>query len=108
MSDLRHPRIEDVRLTDVFKALSDPIRLEIVRVAAQRDQQPCNVFATWVPKSSATHHWRVLRDAGIIRSTKVGTQRLNSLRRQELETAFPGLLDAVLTSIDTERSRGDD
>ena len=106
MNELRHPRIEDVRLIDIFKALSDPYRLDIVRVAALGDDQPCNAFATDLPKSSATHHWRVLREAGLIRSTKVGTQRLNSLRREELETVFPGLLSVVLELIDAEHARG--
>ncbi len=106
MKELRHPRIEDIRLEDIFKALSDPYRLDIVRTAARGKDQPCNAFATSLPKSSATHHWRVLREAGLIRSTKMGTQRLNSLRREELETVFPGLLDAILASIELELSRG--
>ena len=103
MKELRHPRIEDVRLEDIFKALSDPYRLDIVRTAALGDDQPCNAFATDLPKSSATHHWRVLREAGLIRSVKAGTQRLNSLRREELDSRFPGLLDAVLVSIQRQR-----
>ena len=106
MKELRHPRIEDVRLEDIFKALSDRYRLDIVRTAARGEDQPCNAFATNIPKSSATHHWRVLREAGLIRSTKAGTQRLNSLRREELESVFPGLLDTVLAAIDLEDSRG--
>ena len=49
-----------------------------------------------ITKSTATHHFRVLRDAGVIHQVEDGTARLNSLRREDLDARFPGLLDAVL------------
>lgn len=91
-----HPDIGDVELTEVLRALSDPIRLEIVRLAAKHPELPCNQFYEAVPKSTLSHHWRVLREAGLIRQVGQGTARLNSLRRDEIENRFPGLLEAIL------------
>jgi len=95
---LRHPELQQVTLSQALSALSDPVRLEIVRMAAEQKGQPCNAFTTAIPKSTASHHWRVLREAGLIYQEAVGTQRLNHLRRDEFDRRFPGLLDAVLLS----------
>ncbi len=95
---LKHPELRSVSLRQALTALSDPVRLEIVRMAAKREGQPCNQFLKAIPKSTASHHWRVLREAGLIRQEAAGTQRLNHLRREEFEKRFPGLLDAVLQS----------
>ncbi len=59
----------------------------------------CGSFGLSVTKSTATHHFRVLRDAGVIEQREEGTARLNSLRRQDLDERFPGLLDAILESV---------
>jgi DNA-binding transcriptional ArsR family regulator len=93
---LDHPDLKDVSLEDVMRALSDPVRLSIVRLAAQSPALPCNRFFEEIPKSTMSHHWRVLREAGIIRQEGNGTSRLNSLRRKELQERFPGLLKLVL------------
>lgn len=93
---MNHPDIKDVQVHQVLHALSDPVRLEIVRLAARHPQLPCNRFLTEIPKSSLSHHWRVLRESGVIRQEGHGTSRLNSLRSKELEARFPGLLQAVL------------
>lgn len=87
-----------MQLHQVLYALSDPVRLEIVRLAAKHPQLPCNRFLTEIPKSSLSHHWRVLREAGVIRQEGQGTSKLNSLRSSELESRFPGLLTAVLSA----------
>jgi len=70
--------------------------LEIVRLAARHPQLPCNRFIEEISKSTMSHHWRVLREAGLIRQVGEGTSRLNSLRREELDKRFPGMLDFVL------------
>ncbi|MEM8782342.1 MAG: helix-turn-helix domain-containing protein [Planctomycetota bacterium] len=98
MRSLKHPRAEDLILSDVLRALGDPVRLEIVRMAEGCDGLPCNAFLEAIPKSTASHHWRVLREAGVIRQVPEGTSRRNFLRREDLEARFPGLLDAVLGS----------
>jgi DNA-binding transcriptional ArsR family regulator len=97
---LHHPATEDLELASVLHALSDPHRLQIVRSLAD-DPEPraCGGFGLEVSKSTCTHHFRVLREAGVIRQRELGTARLNSLRREDLDGRFPGLLDAVLGSV---------
>ena len=91
-----HPRLDDVSLASVLHALSDPVRLAIVRMAAEEDGLPCRAFERTIPKSTMSGHWRVLRGAGLIRQEGRGTARINSLRRAEVEARFPGLLETVL------------
>jgi DNA-binding transcriptional ArsR family regulator len=96
---LYHPPSEDLELGAVLHALSDPQRLSIVRTLAE-DPEPrrCGTFGLEISKSTLTHHFRVLREAGIIEQRSDGTAKFNSLRREDLEQRFPGLLDAVLSS----------
>ncbi len=93
---LRHPSREEMELATVLHALSDPIRLRIVVGLAVQDDRTCKSFDLPVTKSTCTHHFRVLREAGVIRQRLEGTTKLNSLRREDLEMRFPGLLDSVL------------
>lgn len=96
---LYHPDAEDLELPTVLHALSDPQRLRIVRkLSVDPDPRPCGAFDVNVSKSTCTHHFRVLREAGVIQQRQLGTARLNSLRRDDLDRRFPGLLDAVLGS----------
>lgn len=83
-------------LTDVLYALSDPVRLRIVRHLARKGETDCGAFGIRMPKSSLSHHFKVLRESGVIATHGEGVRRINRLRREELEKAFPGLLDAVL------------
>jgi DNA-binding transcriptional ArsR family regulator len=92
------PQPERLDLFAVLNCLADPIRLSIVAQLAVTDDLECGTFEVPVTKSTLTHHFRVLREAGVIATTKRGTRSLNRLRRAELEEAFPGLLPAVLTS----------
>jgi DNA-binding transcriptional ArsR family regulator len=93
---LSHPAKSQMELAAVLHALSDPMRLRIVVGLAREDDRSCKSFQLPVTKSTCTHHFRVLREAGVIRQKLEGTTRLNSLRRQELDERFPGLLDSVL------------
>jgi DNA-binding transcriptional ArsR family regulator len=93
---LAHPEQGQLELVAVLQALSDPIRLRIVAGLAAGEERTCRSFELPVVKSTCTHHFRVLREAGVIRVRQDGTSRLNSLRRDDLEGRFPGLLDAVL------------
>jgi DNA-binding transcriptional ArsR family regulator len=98
--DLHHPATEELELPAVLHALSDPHRLEIVRMlATDPEPRPCGTFGLKVTKSTLTHHFRVLREAGVVEQRREGTTRLTSLRREDLESRFPGLLDAVLESV---------
>jgi len=93
---LAHPALEEIELAAVLHALSDPMRLQIVAALAAGDERTCKSFELPVVKSTCTHHFRVLREAGVIRQRSRGTKRLNSLRREDLDERFPGLLDSVL------------
>jgi DNA-binding transcriptional ArsR family regulator len=95
---LCHPEQPEIELAAVLHALSDPVRLRIVAGLAAEDKRTCGSFDLPVTKSTCTHHFRVLREAGVIRQQLEGTTRLNSLRREDLDTRFPGLLDSVLAA----------
>ena len=96
MKLLYHPETAQISLAGVLYALGDPVRLQIVRQLGEAGALTCNAFDCEVAKSTLSHHFKVLRESGVIRSRKEGTQHVNSLRRQELDTLFPGLLEAVL------------
>jgi DNA-binding transcriptional ArsR family regulator len=95
---LVHPDSDELELAAVLHALSDPVRLRIVTGLADGQERTCKSFDLPVVKSTCTHHFRVLREAGVIRQRLDGTTKLNSLRRVDLDESFPGLLAAVLGS----------
>jgi DNA-binding transcriptional ArsR family regulator len=91
------PERDALLLPDVLYALSDPTRLRIVVALADGDERPCGAGApASVPKSTLAHHFKVLRETGVLATRAEGTQSFNSLRRADLDARFPGLLDAVL------------
>src|SRR5918998_1473986 len=98
--ELPHPSTSDLDLTNVLHALSDPVRLEIVKTLSADGGTPCHCGDIDIPvtKSTGTHHFRVLRESGVIEQTRDGTARVNKLRREDLDARFPGLLDSVLGS----------
>lgn len=97
--EIQHPHIDDIALASVFDALRDPVRLSIVQLADAEPGLPCGAFEERIPKSTMSHHWRILRQSGLIRQEPDGTTRRNYLRREEIDGRFPGLLDAV-TGVD--------
>lgn len=99
MRILDHPDAADIRLEPVLHALADPMRLEVVCFLARSDVEvPCSEIDLAVSKSTGTHHYRVLREAGVIRQIYRGTAKWNSLRRADLDALFPGLLDSVVAA----------
>ena len=98
MRELHHPPRECLQLTQVLHALSDPIRLCIVRQLADNGALPCGTFCESAAKSTMSHHFKVLRLAGLIRQRNEGTSCFNTLRQTDLDARFPGLLDAVLNA----------
>lgn len=93
-----HPAVSQFDLQQVLEALVDPVRRSIVtQLAVAGEDRKCGGFDLPVSKSTATHHFKVLREAGLIRQYYVGTSRMNALRRAEVDEAFPGLLDALTT-----------
>ena len=83
-------------LEQVLAALSDPIRMQIVRTLLDEEEgRACGTFGLPVSKSTASHHFKVLREAGLIDQEMVGRTRLTRLRRDEIEKSYPGLLDLI-------------
>lgn len=106
--DLPHPTRDEIRLENVLHALSDPMRLQVVRYLAglpEGAEAPCSAIELAVSKSTSTHHFRVLREAGVISQVYRGTAKMNALRRRDLDELFPGLLDSVLRADAAQRRR---
>jgi DNA-binding transcriptional ArsR family regulator len=92
-----HPSRDEIALAAVLHALSDPVRLMMVRgLAAAVEGRSCGSFDVPVTKSTCTHHFKVLREAGVIQQRHEGTRRVNTLREEDLEARFPGLLGTIL------------
>ena len=105
-TEIPHPSRDEIELGAVLHALSDPVRLKIVAALARGGHGPpltCGSFDVPVSKSTCTHHFRVLREAGVIRQEHEGTARVNTLRRDDLDARFPGLLETILQSVPDQR-----
>jgi DNA-binding transcriptional ArsR family regulator len=96
MRAISHPVTEQLSLPGVLHALSDPVRLAIVRELQHEAELACGELDVPVSKSTLSHHLKVLRDAGLTRTRSVGVHRFVSLRREDVEARFPGLLGCVL------------
>lgn len=92
-----HPAAESLDLATIMRTVGDPSRLEIVRLLGDGQTRICNDIAAEVglPVSTCSYHLRLLREAGVTRAKSAGTQRLISLRREDLDERFPGLLDVL-------------
>lgn len=97
-----HPEREQIRLENVLFALGNPLRLEIVKTLADGEERSCGALRQDVTKSTMTHHWRVLRDSGVIWQRPQGRENMISLRREDLDACFPGLLDMLLQVLQRE------
>ena len=96
---LVHPGRDEIELAAILHALSDPVRLLMVRgLAGAIEARSCGSFDVPVTKSTCTHHFKVLREAGVIQQRQEGTRRVNTLREEDLEARFPGLLGTILTA----------
>ena len=92
---LDQPELDAIELADVLHALSDQTRLEIVRSLDADGERQCGSFDLGLTKATRSHHFKVLREAGVTFTRLEGTARYVTLRRAELDAKFPGLLDAV-------------
>jgi DNA-binding transcriptional ArsR family regulator len=96
---LPQPSRAEIRIEAVLAALADPVRLDVVRVlSGYPDGIACGEVALTVSPSTRTHHLRILREAGVITTAAVGTRKISSLRRDDLDALFPGLLGGVLAA----------
>ena len=97
-----HPQREQIRLEHVLTALGNPLRLAVVQKLASGGEHPCGTLLQGLSKSTLTHHWRVLRDSGVIWQRPDGRANLLSLRREDLDARFPGLLDSLLHAAEND------
>lgn len=102
-----HPSRDAIRLENVFAALGNPIRLAALCMIAQGGEFSCCDILSEIPKSTMTHHWRILRDSGLVWQQRVGREYRLSLRREDLDERFPGLLEAVLQPLFSDRLTAD-
>ncbi|WP_399477838.1 ArsR/SmtB family transcription factor [Streptomyces sp. TRM68367] len=99
-----HTHPDDVPLLTVLSALADPVRIQLIRDLASHPEWAlsCSNFDVPVGRAAKSHHFSVLRDAGLVEQRDQGPKRLNRLRREEFDARFPGLLDLALRADDTE------
>ncbi|KIX78736.1 ArsR/SmtB family transcription factor [Streptomyces sp. JL4002] len=93
-----HPSVEEMSLLTVLSALSDPLRYSVVSALVREPEgtaRTCASFDLPVSKSTITHHFRILREAGLVRQVDRGNSRAATLRREDLDERFPGLLDLI-------------
>jgi DNA-binding transcriptional ArsR family regulator len=93
-----HPTRDQLRLEDVLAALGNPLRMTVLQVLANGGEYPCGAIVEGVSKSTLTHHWRVLRESGVINQRASGRELLLSLRREDLDARFPGLVTTILAA----------
>jgi DNA-binding transcriptional ArsR family regulator len=103
MRPLFHPALEDVAVEGILHALSDPVRAAIfIQIAAVGCARTCSAFnqvgERTVAKSTLSQHFKVLREAGLIRSERHGVEMRNTSRCAEIETRFPGLISAIVNA----------
>lgn len=98
MADVHHPGRDQIRLESVLAALGHPVRLQVLRVLADGREHQCGAIIKDMSKSTLTHHWRVLRESGVINQRASGRTLLLSLRREDLDARFPGLIDTILST----------
>jgi DNA-binding transcriptional ArsR family regulator len=96
---LPQPGREEIRIETVLQALGEPVRLQIVRLLAELpDGIACGEIDLPVTASTRAHHLRILREAGVLSTHTEGTKRISSLRRDDLDCLYPGLLSGVLAA----------
>ena len=103
MRPLVHPALEDITVEGVLHALSDPVRAAIFRqIAADGCAPSCAAFTQvgdkTLAKSTLSQHFKVLREAGLIRSERKGVEMQNTSRCEEIERRFPGLIPAIVNA----------
>lgn len=104
MKPLVHPAVEDITVEGILHALSDPTRVEIFsKIADSNCSANCAAFLSVggkaVPKSTLSQHFKVLREAGLVRSERIGVEMQNVSRCSEIEARFPGLLPSIVAAL---------
>ena len=96
--EIRHPATSELELAHVLRTVGDPVRLAIVRLLSDDRERRCTEVGdvVGIPASTLSYHLRLLREAGVTRTRAEGTERHVSLRRDDLEETFPGLLEVLV------------
>jgi DNA-binding transcriptional ArsR family regulator len=107
MRPLQHPPLEDISVEGILYALADPVRAHIyATIAAASHPQTCSAFleidSRSLPKSTLSQHFKVLREAGLIRSERHGVELRNTTRCDEINQRFPGLMPAITAAYRTQ------
>ena len=97
-NEVFEPELANVTLETAMQALADQTRIEIIRVLASEGERVCGTLDLGLSKATRSHHFKILREAGITHTRTEGTTRNVSLRRDEFEARFPGLLEAVIAA----------
>lgn len=102
MRPLIHPAIEEIPVEAILHALSDPVRVAIYADIVKGCKENCSTFLTLgdreIPKSTLSQHFKILREAGLIRSERKGVEMFNTSRCEEVESHYPGLIRAIVTA----------
>ena len=98
LTALEHPPVDALDLATIMGALADEHRLAIVRTLAADGERVCGTFDLGISKATRSHHLKILRESGVTQTRVEGTRRIVSLRREDLDARFPGLLDALLAA----------
>jgi DNA-binding transcriptional ArsR family regulator len=98
LRDIRHPAAAELDLATILRTVGDPLRLAIVRTLADDREHTCGELQTalGLPASTCSYHLRLLREAGVTRARPHGTERLITLRRDDLDARYPGLLGVLV------------
>jgi DNA-binding transcriptional ArsR family regulator len=96
MKTYNHPAVSEVPLTEVMQALSDQCRIDILRALTDAGELSCCEVPLKISKATRSHHFDVLRSAGLILTRGEGTRCMTSVRKEEIDEKFPGLLELVL------------
>ena len=103
MRPLFHPSAEDVTVEGILHALSDPVRVTIfAQIVGSDCSRNCsnflNVSEKTIPKSTLSLHFKILREAGLIRGQRRGVEMHNTSRCTEVDKRFPGLIAAIINA----------
>jgi DNA-binding transcriptional ArsR family regulator len=110
MRPLFHPSLEDISVEGILHALSDPVRVAIfAEIVGSKCSQSCSNFLTIsdmdIPKSTLSQHFKVLREAGLVRGERRGVEMHNTSRCAEIDQRFPGLIRAIANAHNIQSKR---
>jgi DNA-binding transcriptional ArsR family regulator len=110
MRPLLHPAIDDVPVEAILHALSDPVRVAIFAdIVGQDCTQKCSNFlhlnGAEIPKSTLSQHFKVLREAGLIRGERRGVEMHNVSRCAEVDAIYPGLIATIVQAHNIQLAR---